>query len=112
MIWIRLQRYWRRAPIQTLGCQINQNRFHCILPYLTQFAQPDSCRRNATFAEAPENVFQCQEELPCLSIQLAWPLDVSLVESATRPANGTIDIFTFPVKAPPNMVLTNWLRQS
>jgi hypothetical protein len=53
-------------------------------------------------AEAPENVFQCQDELPCLSFQLAWPLDVSLEESEIRPENGTIDILTLPVKVPLN----------
>ena len=29
-----------------------QNRLHRTLPDLTQFAQPDSCRRKVTFAEA------------------------------------------------------------
>jgi hypothetical protein len=53
-------------------------------------------------AEAPENVFQCQDELPSLPIQLAWPLDVSLEESEIRPENGTIDILTLPVKVPLN----------
>jgi len=51
------------------------------------------------------NVFQCQDGLPCVSIQLAEPFDVSFDESETRPANGTIDIFTLPVKGPLNMVL-------
>lgn len=57
-------------------------------------------------AVAPENVFQCQDDLPCVSIQLADPFDVSPEETETRPANGTIDIFTLPVKGALNMVLT------
>src|SRR5947209_12830152 len=57
-------------------------------------------------AEAPENVFQCQDDLPALSIQLAWPFEVSLEDSETSPENGTIDILTLPVKAPLNMVST------
>src|SRR5436305_7184578 len=52
----------------------------------------------------PVNVFQCQEDAPCVSIQLAVPFDVSVDETATAPENGTIDIFTLPVKLPVNVV--------
>ncbi len=58
---------------------------------------------------APENVFQCQEDFPCVSIQLAVPFDVSVEDTATAPENGTTDIFTLPAKLPLNMVLMKFV---